>query len=400
MQNHADDFFIEVDHHQLFKYRQPVGGDVFLSRKIKGARRIVSVLADGLGSGVKANVLATLTSSMALEFVTNDTDLRSTAQVIMDTLPVCSQRKVAYSTFTIVDIEHDNSVRIIEHDNPPCLVLRRGEILKRDKDSYEMAPGTGNVQGNRTVVFSQFQAEEGDRVIFFSDGVSQSGMGRDAFPLGWGIDAVRAFAMTLIKQNPAVSARELARQLVEHAALNDENRPKDDITCGVVYFRHPRRLLVVTGPPFSQENDQVMADFVRNFNGRIIVSGGTTAGIVARELGVDVRINLDLLDPEVPPMSHMDGVDLVTEGTITLAKVTEMLERGAMIERLPRNGATMILELFRNSDIIQFLVGTRINEAHQDPNVPMELDLRRTLMKRLARLLEEKYLKETRIQFI
>ena len=360
----------------------------------------MSVLSDGLGSGVKANVLATLTSSMALEFATNDTDLRSTAQVIMDTLPVCSQRKVAYSTFTIVDIEHDNSVRIIEHDNPPCLVLRRGEILKREKDSYEMAPGTGNVQGNRTVVFSQFQAEEGDRVIFFSDGVSQSGMGRDAFPLGWGIDAVRAFAMTLIKQNPAISARELARQLVEHAALNDENRPKDDITCGVVYFRHPRRLLVVTGPPFSQENDKVMADFVRNFNGRIIVSGGTTAGIVARELDVDVRINLDLLDPEVPPISHMKGVDLVTEGTITLAKVTEMLERGAMIERLPKNGATMILELFRNSDIIQFLVGTRINEAHQDPNVPMELDLRRTLMKRLARLLEEKYLKETRIQFI
>ncbi|HQL10072.1 MAG TPA: stage II sporulation protein E, partial [Lentisphaeria bacterium] len=157
---------------------------------------------------------------------------------------------------------------------------------------------------------------------------------------------------------------------------------------------------VVTGPPFSQENDKVMADFVRNFNGRIIVSGGTTAGIVARELDVDVRINLDLLDPEVPPISHMKGVDLVTEGTITLAKVTEMLERGAMIERLPKNGATMILELFRNSDIIQFLVGTRINEAHQDPNVPMELDLRRTLMKRLARLLEEKYLKETRIQFI
>jgi hypothetical protein len=400
MQIHADDFFIEVDHHQLCKYRQPVGGDVFLSRRIKSARRIVTVLSDGLGSGVKANVLATLTSTMALEFATNDTDLRSTAQVIMDTLPVCSQRKVAYSTFTIVDIEHDNSVRIIEHDNPPCLVLRQGEILKREKGFYELAPGTGNVQGNRTVVFSQFQAEEGDRVIFFSDGVSQSGMGRDAFPLGWGLDAVRSFAMTLIQQNPAISARELARQLVEHAALNDENRPKDDITCGVVYFRHPRRLLVVTGPPFSLDNDKVMADYVRNFNGRIIVSGGTTASIVARELGAEVRINLDLLDPEVPPISHMEGIDLVTEGTITLAKVTEMLERGVATERLPRNGATMIMEFFRNSDIIEFLVGTRINEAHQDPNVPMELDLRRTLMKRLARLLEEKYLKETRIQFI
>lgn len=395
-----DDFFIEVDFHQRYKHTQPVGGDVFLSRKIKAQKRIISVLSDGLGSGVKANVLATLTSTMALEFVTRDTDLRRTAQVIMDTLPVCSQRKVAYSTFTIVDVESDNTVRIIEHDNPPCLVLRQGHVLDREMETSELTPGTGNVLGNRTVVFSKFQAREGDRAIFFSDGVSQSGIGRDQFPLGWGVDAVRTYAISLIRSNPGLSARELAWHIVERAALNDENCPKDDITCGVVYFRRPRRLLVVTGPPFHRENDKLMVDHLRDFPGRTIVAGGTTASIVARELGKEIEVNLDGLDPEIPPTSTLAGVDLVTEGTITLAKVTSCLEKDAMLERLPDNGATKILKMFRDSDIIQFVVGTRINEAHQDPNVPVELDLRRSLMKRLARLLEEKYLKETMIQFL
>lgn len=267
----SDDFFIEVDYHQRYKYGQPVGGDVFLSRKVKEANRIISVLSDGLGSGVKANVLATLTSTMAMEFVTRDKDLRRTAQVIMDTLPVCSQRKIAYSTFTIVDVESDNMVKIIEHDNPSCLVMRNGMKMDLETETVDLIPGTGNVQGNRTVVFSRFQAKEGDRVIFFSDGVAQSGMGRDEFPLGWGTESVQDYALSLINIYPAISARELATSIVERGAQNDESHPRDDITCGVVYFRHPRRLLVVTGPPFSKENDKVMVDALRVFPGKKIV---------------------------------------------------------------------------------------------------------------------------------
>ena len=90
----------------------------------------------------------------------------------------------------------------------------------------------------------------------------------------------------------------------------------------------------------------------------------------------------------------------ITEGTITLARVAEMLERGATSEAWPDNPARDLMQLMLQSDIVQFLVGTRINEAHQDPNVPVELDLRRNIVRKIARLLEVQYLKESPMQFI
>jgi hypothetical protein len=396
----AEDVFIEVDVHQACKHSQPVAGDVFLSRKLKEDDRIVSVLSDGLGSGVKANVLATLTSTMAMNFVARNTDIQQTAGIIMDTLPVCSERKIAYSTFTIVDIEDRRDVRIIEHDNPACLTIRNGHVLTRNTDTVELPRGRGNVNGNRELHFSNFTAQEGDRIIVCSDGVTQSGMGHLGLLLGWGSDCLERFACDRIASDPEISARDLARKIVNAAVANDEDRPMDDITCAVIYFRRPRRLLLVTGPPYAKQNDRLIAETVDEFPGRRVICGGTTAGIVARELGREISVDLRDIDPDIPPTSRMRGADLITEGTLTLARVVEMLEQGATPQKRSDNGATRIVDLFLNSDIIEFVVGTRINEAHQDPNTPVELDLRRNLMKRICRALEEKYLKETTLRFV
>lgn len=396
----ADDVFIEVEFWQEAKHGQPVAGDVFLSRKVKQEGRIVSVLSDGLGSGVKANVLATLTSSMALDFVVHDTDIEQTARTIMETLPLCSERQIAYSTFTIVDIESTLAVRLIEHENPACLILRGEHLLQCPRRRTMVPSGVGNVQRERPLDFTAFAAEVGDRIVFFSDGVNQSGMGRDTMPLGWGRDAVAEFARGLLRGNPRLSARDLARRIVQLAAANDQGRPKDDITCAVVYFRRPRRLLVATGPPFDKRNDRLMAETVATFPGNVILCGGTTAQIVSRELGRPVGIDLDELDDEIPPMSRMEGVSLITEGTITLARVADMLQADVNPERGPRHAATQVVEYLLNSDVIEFLVGTRINEAHQDPSVPVELDLRRNLMRRIARDLEDRHLKETHTRYV
>lgn len=396
----TEDFVIEVDHHQAVKYGQPVGGDVFLSRKVPAQDRIVAVLADGLGSGVKANVLATLTSTMAASFVTGNTDIRQTARFIMDTLPICRERKIAYSTFTIVDIEDGSRVRIIEHDNPRCLVIRDGKELAREIETVSLPPGSGNIPSRRDLHFSNLQAREGDRIIVFSDGLSQAGMGSRNLPLGWGEDGVLDFAVQQIAMGPCLSARELSLRLVARGVQNDGDRAKDDITCAVIYFRRPRRLLLVTGPPFARESDAFIAEKVSSFPGKCIIAGGTTAGIVARELGRQINMDLSDLDPRIPPTSHMPGVDLVTEGSITLARVVEMLENGEEETEKRSNGATRIHELLLNSDIVELLVGSRINEAHQNPNTPVELDFRRNLMKRMCQVLNEKYLKDTRLQFI
>ena len=163
----------------------------------------------------------------------------------------------------------------------------------------------------------------------------------------------------------------------------------------------PRRLLVITGPPFCKERDRELAQMVQTFGGRKVICGGTTATIVSRLLGRPVTMSLARLHPEIPPAAAMEGVDLITEGTLTLAKVAEMLEHGPNGEEPgSENPARDLMALMLESDIVQFVVGTRINEAHQDPNVPIELDLRRNIIRRIAGLLETRYLKEARLQFL
>jgi len=387
--------FIDVDFCQQAKHGQVVAGDVFLSRKIKAEGRVISVLSDGLGSGVKAGVLANLTATMALRYTTAFVDVRRSAKTIMDTLPVCEKRKISYSTFTIVDLDDDGRTRVIEHGNPPLLLLRG-----RTPVSIERVSLTLETWKDRVIHYSEFDTQPGDRIVFFSDGVSQSGLGRAGLPLGWGPDRVTDFLQRQITAESAVSSQELSRQLVAEALVNDGHAAKDDITCGAIYFRCPRRLLVISGPPFNKERDSELAEIVRTFPGHKAICGGTTAGIVSRLLGRPVTMNIGQLDPEVPPAAVMEGVDLVTEGTLTLAKVAEMLERGNQSEPRRKNAARDLVTLMLQSDIVEFLVGTRINEAHQDPSIPVELDLRRNIIRKIASLLETRHLKESRVRFI
>lgn len=184
------------------------------------------------------------------------------------------------------------------------------------------------------------------------------------------------------------------------ATVNDGKSAKDDITCGVVYYRKPRRLLVITGPPFNKERDGELAELAENFTGRKVICGGTTANIVSRLLNRPVRVPLTQSHFDFPPAAEMDGFDLVTEGTVTLAKTVEILERGVTTDTMRKMPANDLVTLMLQSDIGEFVVGTRINETHQDPNIPVELDLRRNIIRKIASLLETRHLKEARIRFI
>jgi len=387
--------FIDVDCCQQSKAGQVVAGDVFLSRKIKEEGRIITVLSDGLGSGVKAGVLANLTATMALRYTSAFVDVRQSAKTIMDTLPVCEKRKISYSTFTIVDLDEDGKTRVIEHGNPPLVLLRRQTPVPIERTSLTLEKWK-----DRVIHYSEFDLQLGDRIVFFSDGVSQSGLGRVGLPLGWGQDQVTNYLQRQILAENEISSRELSRKLVAEALSNDGRAAKDDITSGAIYYRRPRRLLVITGPPFSKERDAELAELVQTFDGKKVICGGTTAGIISRLLNRPVTMNLTQLDPDIPPPAVMDGIDLVTEGTVTLARVAEILERGNAGEPARKNPATDLLSLMIQSDIVEFMVGTRINEAHQDPNIPVELDLRRNIIRKIASLLETRHLKEAHLRFI
>ena len=388
--------FIEVDYCQRAKSGQLISGDIFLSEIVKQDGRVVSVLCDGLGSGVKASVLATMTATMALKFAASTMDICQSAEIIMDTLPVCSVRQISYSTFTIVDMASTGETRIIEHGNPPFLLIRpRGELSMQ---KVTLLPQRWK---ERIISYSTFDVQREDRIIFFSDGITQAGTGDFRTPFGWGLENVEKFARERIDENPTISARELARLLVAKAAEIDGLTVKDDITCAVIYLRSPRQLLVLTGPPFSRVHDQQLAMMAVCTPGRKVICGGTTANIISRQLKRAIHDDVEQpSDAKIPPLARMKGFDLVTEGMLTLSEVQHLLEEGFTPEETRNNAAVQLATMLLDSDIVKFVVGTSINEAHQDPEFPIELDLRRNIVKRIARLLESKYMKKALIQYI
>ncbi|MFP4367028.1 MAG: SpoIIE family protein phosphatase [Bacteroidales bacterium] len=390
-------FYVEVGYQQKNHGKERICGDVFLSRRIKEENRIVSVLSDGMGHGVKANILATLTASMAMNFTKEHKDVTRIAEIIMNTLPVCSQRKISYSTFTTVDIEFNSKTTILEYDNPGAFIMRGARQLEAEWNCLILSSEKNK---GKELKSCSFKPRKEDRIIFCSDGITQSGMGSEKLPFGWGWDNVKEFVTGAIEQDPEISAQKLATRIINKAFKNDNYNAQDDTSCAVLYFREPRKLLLCSGPPYDNENDRKLASIVNEFKGRKILSGGTTGDIVARELNLDIKDTFEFHDPDLPPISYMEGIDLVTEGILTLSKVSKILN-GYNQNYVPGKGpADQIVRLLLESDEIRIIIGTKINIAHQDPNLPVELEIRRTVLKRIARKLEEKFLKEVIVEYI
>lgn len=392
--NLSVDLFIEIESCQKNKHGQDICGDSFMTHKLVEEDRVISVLSDGLGHGLKANILSTMTATMALKFTASDVDLICSSETIMNALPVCRVRNISYATYTIVDIRNQTDISIVEMDNPPFLLIRNGEAITVPFKEVE----SPSLEGRKMKTYSLKACPE-DRLVIMSDGISQSGIGTEQLKLGWRVEGCKRFVLDQVCRDPQVSARSLAGKILAEALTKEVGgKAYDDMTVAVFYFRKPRRLLVLTGPPFHQNRDAHFANIFETFNGRKVICGGTTANIVARELQREVVDHLETTDGDIPPIATFEGADLVTEGLLTLTKVAQFLEKGETTPR--RNAASMLLERLLESDSIIFLVGTKINEAHQDPTHPMDLEIRRNLIKRIAKILERKYLKDTYVRYI
>ena len=392
-----NDVFVEMECFQLCHDGEIVCGDDFLFERIEQENRHLAVLSDGLGSGIKANLLACMTTTMALEFVRSNMDVLLSAETIMDTLPVCEVRRISYATFSIFDLQIGGKSRIIEMDNPPFIHLRNGKDLKVSRQSM-----VSDRWPDRRVQLAEIYAITGDRLIAFSDGVAQAGLGQPGCKFGWRREGALEFIQAEVAKDPAISARELSQRVVYAARNhNKDNRCIDDISCMVIYLRKPRRLRLLTGPPFRPESDTAYAELVRNFDGKIILSGGTTANIVSRELKrpIDVDMKLVMKAGNLPPPARMEGVDLVSEGILTLTDVVQRLEADPPLSTPEPLVSKQMIELFRESDEIEFIVGTKVNEAHQDPSLPMDLEIRRNIVRRLKTVLENKYRKRVLMRY-
>lgn len=388
-------YVLEADFYQNCKYGYQSCGDSYYSMKNEDG--IICVLADGLGSGVKASVLATLTTTMAAGFINAKMDIKRVAEIILETLPVCSYRHIGYSTFTIIDAKHDGFIRIIEHDNPPFALLRDRRVVELEKQEIPI-----KTFRKSHLYYSEFTMQPEDRVVYYSDGISQAGIGVPHLPLGWQEKGVEEFIVSQLHENTFISAREISKRVVMKAREYDGNFPADDSTCAALYLRNPRRTLLITGPPYKKEHDPVLAEIAKTFTGRKIICGGTTAAILSRELDIPIHVNLKEVRKggDIPPSADMEGFDLVSEGTITLSRALRALEEGAYVDDMDDSPVKRLLRILLDSDIIEFVVGTKINEAHQDPALPKDLEIRRNIMKQFAHILEKNYLKTTRLLFV
>lgn len=391
-------YHVEIDVQQKRRYGETACGDVFQSNIIKEEGRTILVLSDGIGHGIKANVLATLTAAMALKYTQFHTKPEVAASIIMNALPKSSDGKERYATFTIIEIETDGQVKIINYDNPQVLILRNGkQYYPRE---YELKI-RGDENLGKMLRCREFQALKEDRLIFMSDGVTQSGLGNNHLPLGWGIESVEEFIINQMYRMPDISATKLARKIINRAAMNDNFSVKDDTTCGVIYLREPRKFMLITGPPFYKIKDFDFVGRIRDFKGKKAICGGTTAEIIARELNLEVDIHHGRKEANaLPPAASMEGFELVSEGILTLGKVEEILESYNSDSHLDDSPPEEIVKLLLQHDVIDIIVGTRINWAHQDPEQPLELELRKFVVKRIVRILTHKFFKQVLVEYV
>lgn len=389
--------FVEMESFQFTKTGQAACGDDVQIKAMKNENRYLAVLSDGLGSGVKAHVLANMTTTMALRYLESNMDTLQYVQTIMDTLPVCEVRRISYATFSLVDLRLGGITRVVEMGNPQYIQLRGQQEVPPLKHQTIVSKHWPD----RQVECYELKMEPGDRLIISSDGVTQSGLGEGApYKFGWRREGEMEYAKQRIGDNPDISSQALARSIAYQAYNISKNVCKDDITCTVIYMRTPRVMRLLTGPPYYKEHDKEYAKRADLGEDHTIVCGGTSASILERAYGKKVEISLAQLKlmGKLPPPGRLPGVALATEGILTLTRVCRALEEDEDVNTLPI-AAKKIIDMMMQHDRIEFVVGTKVNEAHQDPNLPQDLELRRGVIRRISAALNQKYRKETEINF-
>ena len=351
----------------------------------QGENSTVIVLADGLGSGVKASILSTLTSKIISTMMAEGLSIEECVSTIAAALPICSVRGVAYSTFTIIHLVDNVRAELIQYDNPQV-------ILFRDYQNYDYPKTEKNI-GGKTVYQSVIDLKENDIFVAMSDGCPHAGIGI-AYNFGWKREDIIDYLEPLTVND--FTAKTLATILVDECNKLYGEKPGDDATACVVRVRRRAPVNLLFGPPSNRDDADRMMSLFFSKEGKHIVCGGTTSSIAAKYLGKKVIPSLNFEDPEIPPIAEIEGVDLVTEGVITVNKVLEYAKDYLKSNEsythwgYKRDGASLISRmLFEEATDINFFVGRAVNPAHQNPDLPINFNIKMNLVEELSQCLKE-----------
>lgn len=345
----------------------------------------VIVLADGLGSGVKASILSTLTSKIISTMMAQGLPIEECVATIAATLPVCSVRGVAYSTFTIMHIINNETAEIIQYDNPHVIIIR-------DDVNYDYPKTEMNI-GGKKIFKSVINLQENDIFVAMSDGCPHAGIGI-MYNFGWKREDIIDFVETLAPAG--YTAKTLSTMIVDECNKLYGFKPGDDATACVVKIRKRVPMNMLFGPPSNRDDADRMMSLFFSKEGKHIICGGTTSSIAAKYLGKELKATLNFEQSDVPPIAEIEGVDLVTEGVITVNKVVEYakdyLAENKYYEHwsFKRDGASLISRLlFEEATDINFFVGRAINPAHQNPDLPINFNIKMNLVSELSESLKK-----------
>lgn len=375
---------VDTAYRSLFKYGEELCGDNVRITRTEDS--VFAVLADGLGSGVKANILSTLTSTIISTMLTEGAAMEQAVETIVSTLPICSVRKLAYSTFSILQIKDTGEAYLAEFDNPACIFIRNGELMELEMTDKEYA--------GKTVYESRFTVFPGDVLALISDGVVYAGVG-SILNFGWTWESV---AEWLRKESlKEKSAPRLAAALSQAVKELYMDKPGDDSTVMVARISPRQVVNMFAGPPKNKDDDPKMVRDFMTSSGKKLICGGSSANIVARVLNRSIETSLDYVDPLIPPIATIQGIDLVTEGVLTLSRTVEILQEyldhetdSFYFKKLDeKNGAAMLAKiLLEECTTLNLFIGTAINPAHQNPGLPSDLSIKLKLIDKLCGLME------------
>lgn len=377
-----NDLCVDIGYKSINKFGEQLCGDMV--QIVRGDDATILVLADGLGSGVKANILSTLTSTIISTMIAAQMTIEECVSTIMETLPICSVRGVAYSTFTIIKITNNTYAEIIQYDNPQVIFLRGGKHVDYETKSRVIA--------GKQILESKIELEQDDVFIAMSDGTIFAGVG-ETLNYGWQRENIVTYAEA--NYNVKLSAAAVSAMIVD--ACNDlyNQKPGDDTTAAAIRVRKRSVVNLMFGPPRNPDDVNKMMSLFFAKQGKHIVSGGTTSTLTAEFLGKKMETSIDYLDPDVPPTAKIEGVDLVTEGVLTVNKVLEYAKDYVGENKLfsdwhtKKDGASKIAQmLFDEATDINFYVGRAVNPAHQNPNLPIGFNIKMQLVEDLSQALK------------
>ncbi len=375
---------LEVGYSSLNHVGEELCGD-HVETRYGEDKKVTLVLADGLGSGVQASILSTLTSNMLASLISGGLSLEEAVESIIKTLPLAKNRgNVAYSTFTILEVLPDFTFHLANYDNPTPVYISGNSVTP-------LGYSERNILGKKVYIASG-HLNMNDTLILMSDGVLHAGVG-ETLNFGWSEEEISSYMGALY--DPSISSKNLATLLTDHCDVLYNGRPGDDTTSAVLRRRKRVRVHYMVGPATSKEDDAKMMEQFFSPADRYIVSGGTSAKVAARYLNEEIGSDLDYPDPSIPPISYIKGVDLVTEGVITLNKLVAMAKdhlgsnKGYFGWSYKQDGVSLLSKsLFEEATDVDFYVGCAVNPAHQDPKYHIDITIKLQLVDELAKRLK------------